>query len=95
LSCCASTGDPHQGGYLGWSEKKSGDRQNAMKSELVGLHQEGDELQDQRSSLQGEIAALHKKLRAAKARQDAAAVARIENEIRSKEARLGVLLEAL
>jgi hypothetical protein len=95
LSSCETTGDPYQGGYLGWSETKSNQRQNVMRSDLSGLHETGSELVAERDQLQGEINRLNEQRRRAQQRRDAAAIARIDSEIRSKEARLAALLEVL
>lgn len=95
LSACETTGDPHQGGYLGWSENKAVVRQNNMRTELVGLNQTGAELTSERSRLEGELSSLNSQLQRAKARQEQATIARLEAEIRSKEARLATLTEVL
>lgn len=92
---CQTTGDPHQGGYLGWSSQKAAGRQVAMRSELTGLNETGASLTSERRSLENDIAALNERLRREQARQDHDAIARVEAEIKSKQARLAALSDIL
>jgi len=73
----------------------SNQRQNALRSDLTGLRERGDELVAERDQLQVEINRLHEQKRRAQQRREAAAIARIDSEIRSKEVRLAALLEVL
>ncbi len=92
---CETTGDPHQGGYLGWSSQKAVARQTGLRSELTGLNETGANLSAEQRSIENEIASLNERLRQAQARQDREAIARVENEIKSKQARLAALNETL
>ena len=80
---------------MGWSETMSNQRQNAMRSELTGLHERGNELVAERGQLQDEIKTLTEQRLRAQQRRDATALSKIDSEIRSKEARLATLLELL
>ncbi len=68
LTSCETTGDPNQGGYWNWSEKKAVARQDALSGELRGINEEGDRLKSRRSSLQSQRASLRRKITVARKR---------------------------
>ncbi len=65
LSSCATTGDPNEGGYLGWSKAKAQQRQDDLRGELDISSGRGQELKAESRSLENRKASLRKQIAAA------------------------------
>jgi regulator of replication initiation timing len=78
LAACETTGDPRQGGLLGWSEQKAFQRQAALEAEnkaaqdrLTQETQRGAELRSRQTRLGSEVDSLQASLASALAENDA------------------------
>jgi uncharacterized protein YPO0396 len=69
LAACETTGDPRQGGLIGWSEQKAVERQRTFEAERVAAQnkllqetQRGSELATRQSQLSSEVQSLQASL---------------------------------